>query len=92
MHLFAMSQEKMVYLISNPAWPGWYKIGVALNWKKRWNSYQTGSPFRDYKFEYGRSTENWEFVEKAMISRYKSINEWVYADLEDLKRSLNNMV
>ena len=41
-----------VYAISNPAWKGWLKIGMAVDAKERCRHFQTGSPLRDYKVEY----------------------------------------
>lgn len=40
-----------VYLISNPAWPNHYKIGVSYDCHKRLQQYQTYSPFRDFHIE-----------------------------------------
>jgi hypothetical protein len=39
-----------VYIITNPAWPKWVKVGLTTEkeTKKRLSSYQTGSPMRDY--------------------------------------------
>ena len=36
-----------VYLITNPAWPGWIKCGKSGSVSGRLSSYQTGSPLRD---------------------------------------------
>ncbi len=48
-----MSDSKeWVYVISNPAWKGWVKIGMAVDVNKRLLNYQTCSPFRDYKVEF----------------------------------------
>ena len=38
-----------VYIITNPAYPGYVKIGKALDVLSRLNSYHTYSPKRDYK-------------------------------------------
>lgn len=40
--------EGWVYIIHNPAWPGFVKIGSARDISERLRHYQTGSPFRDY--------------------------------------------
>jgi hypothetical protein len=42
------TKEGYVYILSNPAWPGWVKVGMAVDAQDRCNSYQTSSPFRDY--------------------------------------------
>ena len=44
--------EGYVYIISNPAWRNWYKVGSSLDAKNRRNTYQTSSPLRDYKLKY----------------------------------------
>ncbi len=41
--------EGYVYMITNPAWPGWYKIGTALDAESRCRQYNTGTPYRDYE-------------------------------------------
>ena len=42
-------KEGYVYAISNPAWPDWIKIGMAIDAEDRLNGYQTSSPMRDYE-------------------------------------------
>ena len=42
----------LVYIIINPAWEGWIKVGMALDAQDRLKSYQTSSPLRDYKLKY----------------------------------------
>ena len=37
-----------VYAFINPAWSGWIKIGMSVDWEARLESYQTGAPKRDY--------------------------------------------
>lgn len=41
--------EGHVYAITNPAWPDWVKIGMAVDAKDRLRSYQTASPMRDFE-------------------------------------------
>jgi hypothetical protein len=43
-------KEGFVYIITNPAWPQWVKVGLTTeeDTRKRLSSYQTGSPLRDY--------------------------------------------
>ena len=47
-------QEGYVYIISNPAYVGWYKIGMAVDAEDRVMAYQTSTPLRDFKLEYKR--------------------------------------
>tara|TARA_E500000305_G_scaffold97006_1_gene87394 strand:+ start:2841 stop:3374 length:534 start_codon:yes stop_codon:yes gene_type:complete len=47
-------KDGYVYIISNPSWQGWYKVGRAVDAEDRLNSYQTSSPFRDYVLRYSK--------------------------------------
>jgi len=38
-----------VYILKNPAWKDWYKVGKAVDATDRCKSYQTSSPHRDYE-------------------------------------------
>ena len=38
-----------VYAIYNPAWPNWFKIGMAVDAQDRLSSYQTSCPYRSYE-------------------------------------------
>jgi len=49
---YEKSNKGHVYLITNPAWKGWVKVGMAVDANDRCNQYQTSSPMRDYKLEY----------------------------------------
>jgi len=42
-------KEGYVYVITNPAWPEWVKVGRSVLTERRFNSYQTSSPFRDFE-------------------------------------------
>ena len=46
------SVEGQVYVITNPNFPDWVKVGMAIDAEDRLNSYQTSSPFRDYVLQY----------------------------------------
>ena len=49
---YTSSTEGQVYIITNKAWEGWIKVGMAIDSEDRCNQYQTSSPFRDYNLEY----------------------------------------
>jgi hypothetical protein len=46
---YERSKEGEVYIIHNPAFPGWVKVGMAVDSLDRLKQYQTSSPYRDYK-------------------------------------------
>lgn len=75
-----------VYLISNKAFPGWVKVGITGNLKKRISSYQTSSPHRDYKIEYSYASDDARGVETKLKETLKPFassirNEWYQIDL-----------
>lgn len=49
-------KEGYVYVITNPAWPEWVKIGMAIDAEDRLNGYQTSSPMRDYQLVHAIAT------------------------------------
>jgi len=49
---YTSSTEGQVYIITNKAWKGWIKVGMAIDAEDRCNQYQTSSPFRDYTLQY----------------------------------------
>jgi hypothetical protein len=49
---YESSVEGQVYAITNPNFPEWVKIGMAIDAEDRLNGYQTSSPFRDYVLQY----------------------------------------
>ena len=85
-----------VYIISNVAWQGWYKVGKAVNSEDRLNGYQTSSPHRDYRLEYRQSFDNRNHAEteihqrlRAKVSRHK--NEWFYTDIQVIKDTIQEV-
>ena len=47
--MYNSCREGYVYLITNPAWEGWVKCGMAVDAEDRCSSYNTGTPYRDYE-------------------------------------------
>jgi predicted GIY-YIG superfamily endonuclease len=41
-----------LYIVTNPAHPGFVKVGVTQNISERLHTYQTGDPKRQYKVEF----------------------------------------
>ena len=76
------SLEGQVYIISNPAWEGWIKVGMAVDAKDRLNNYQTSSPYRDYNLVYTIDTPDRRWTERKMhdilngMITLEKQNEW----------------
>lgn len=89
-------KEGYVYAITNPAWPEWVKIGMAIDADDRCNGYQTSSPFRDYKVEHvvvsnnRREAEAQAHKAAGKVAQEKR-GEWFKLSIEQAKNILNNI-
>ena len=72
-----------IYVITNKAWDGYYKIGQTVNLSKRLSTYQTSSPLRDYSFLTTKKVKDMNKAEKFLLEelkRYYDVKgEWVSA-------------
>lgn len=82
-----------LYIIQNKAWTNWIKIGITTNIKHRLHTYQTGSPFRDYKVlyiiehpEYKKAEKRVRLIMKPFTKEIR--NEWYNVDIEMAKSQL----
>lgn len=79
-----------LYSITNPQYPGWFKLGSSFDAETRLNSYQTASPHRDYKLDFYCLTFDFRDKEKQLLDFFKenSKNEWVAVERKILKDTL----
>jgi DNA-directed RNA polymerase subunit RPC12/RpoP len=85
-----------VYAITNPAWEGWVKIGMAVDAEDRCNAYQTSSPFRDYTIEASISVKDRrkseaEAHKKAKKIARQTIGEWFNLPIEEAKHIIEEL-
>jgi hypothetical protein len=77
---FKDSTQGEVYVLTNPAWPEWVKVGMAVDSEDRIKSYQTSSPFRDYILVYSYEVDDRRAAELAahvrLAKECDNINEW----------------
>ncbi len=73
-------KEGYVYVMTNPAWPEWVKVGMAVDPEDRLKSYQTSCPFRDYMLYYSYEVDDRRAAESAahvrLAKECDNINEW----------------
>jgi len=74
--------KKYVYVISNPAYPDMYKVGVATNAEARLNQFQTADPKRRYKLEFKTLTADYKTLEPHIHRKFDGDHEWVPAELD----------
>jgi len=73
----------IVYIISNPAFENYVKIGITKNLKKRLQAYQTYDPFRRFRIEHYFIFNNAKELEKYILKHpiiEAAKGEWVKSD------------
>tara|TARA_R100001369_G_C3203222_1_gene146283 strand:+ start:97 stop:543 length:447 start_codon:yes stop_codon:yes gene_type:complete len=91
------AKEGYVYVISNPAWPEWVKVGMAIDAKDRCGSYQTSSPFRDYTLHCSilcsdrRKDEHIAHQHLEVISSDRK-GEWFKIPADQAKKSISGIL
>lgn len=82
-----------VYAITNPAFPGWIKIGASCDAETRLNQYQTYSPYRDYALvKYVMCMDYISLEDKVLRQFSERSNEWVKASIEEVKQILEEQI
>lgn len=93
---FKTNPEGQVYVITNPAWEGWVKVGMAVDAEDRAGNYQTASPYRDYELAYVVDTPDRRATEaeahKRLSDMFEQRNEWFKCDVEIAKRWIDSII
>ena len=89
-------KDGYVYLISNPAWKGWYKVGMAVDSQDRCGSYQTSSPHRDYRLEYSKYFLNRKVAEEIAHDVISEISldrngEWFKVSVNKIRKIIKGI-
>ena len=89
-------KEGYVYVITNKAWPGWVKIGMAIDPEERLSGYQTSSPHRDFILEHyvassDRRKSEIEAHTRALPLATDSKGEWFKLSVEQAITILDNL-
>jgi len=90
---YANTTEGYVYIINNPCWDGWIKVGMAIDAEDRCKQYQTSSPFRDYKLCYLKHFEDRKSAEQSAHKELKKITdtyngEWFQTSVKEAKKTI----
>ena len=85
--------EGYVYIINNPCWDGWVKVGMAIDAEDRCKQYQTSSPYRDYKLCYLKYFEDRKIAELSAHKELKKITdtyngEWFKTSVKEAKKTI----
>jgi len=89
-------KEGYVYVITNKAWPGWVKIGMAVDAEERLSGYQTSSPHRDYVLEHSVASNDRRKSEREAHTRALPLStdtkgEWFKLSVEQAITILDNL-
>ena len=78
-------EKKFVYIISNKAYPGEYKVGIAKDFQSRLSSYQTSDPNRGYNLEDKLETPHFRAIEKHIHDTFENKHEWVQGEIQSIR-------
>ena len=92
---YELSMEGQVYIITNPNFDGWVKVGMAIDSEDRLNGYQTSSPFRDYHLHSFWDVSNRRSAEAAahteLEKTYERRGEWFKCTPEQATEVVSNI-
>lgn len=95
---FLYDKEKSgdVYVITNKAWSGWVKIGMAIDAEDRCKQYQTSSPHRDYELKYcksflNRKTAEYKAHELCKTESKDNKGEWFKLKISSAIKIIDNI-
>tara|TARA_R100001244_G_C5135170_1_gene126693 strand:- start:207 stop:827 length:621 start_codon:yes stop_codon:yes gene_type:complete len=88
------TKDGYVYIIYNPAWNNWIKVGMAIDAEDRCYGFQTSSPYRDYKLYHKRFFKDRRTAEQTahdIISKISTERngEWFKINKNDAKGVIN---
>ena len=93
---YEASVEGQVYVITNPGFPEWVKVGMAIDSEDRLNGYQTSSPFRDYMLNYSWDVNDRRAAESEAHSElqklYERRSEWFKCTPEQAQEVVSGLV
>jgi len=83
-----------IYIISNPAWKGWIKVGKSINADKRLSQFQAGCPLKDFKIVKIITVKNQIKAEKKVLEFMKFFaednnGEWIKINTDKAIEILN---
>ena len=92
-HSFNEIVDGYIYVLTNPAWKGWVKVGMAIDAEDRCKQYQTSSPYRDYKLCYLKHFEDRKIAEQSAHKELKKITatyngEWFKTSVKEAKKTI----
>ena len=93
---YEKSSEGYVYVITNPCWKGWIKVGMAIDAEDRCKQYQTSSPFRDYALKFKKYFDDRRSAEQQAHKKIRNISkdnngEWFKVSISEAKEIIQSI-
>jgi len=94
---YELTRSGYVYVVTNPAWPEWVKIGMAIDAEDRCNGYQTSSPFRDFVLHHSVYCDDRRSLERKAHTAVEHIAEernaeWFKIPAEDAVSCISGLL
>lgn len=85
-----------IYIITNPAWKGWCKVGMTTtSIERRLSDYQTQSPYRDFECVYHKPVKDTADTERDVHRVLRSItefnSEWFKIEVDECVRIIEEV-
>ena len=89
--------QNYIYLITNPAFPGWVKIGQTVDIERRLSEFQCSAPNNSYPFECHASFEapgdlSDKNLHGVLRHLFDSEGEWFQMDVADAEKLLSGFL
>lgn len=81
-----------IYIICNPAWKDYIKLGRTKNINYRLSQYQIGSPFKDYEIYFSCYTTDLAAIEYYFSNNIEGNYEWFKIDKDKAVDIINNII
>lgn len=83
--------DGFLYLVTNPAHPGWVKVGQTTDYEGRLATYQTASPYADFYMVAIKWVPDRRAAEQKLLDLARMVfavrGEWIQASIEDLQQN-----
>lgn len=84
-------KEGFVYAIINPNFPGYVKIGSAIDVIDRLNQYQTYSPLRNYELVRYAFVPDRVHYERLLHKKFSVDGEWASSSIEEVDKAIKDI-
>lgn len=85
---YKTDKKGQLYVMTNPAFPSWCKVGMAVDAKDRVKKFQTSSPYRNYELIKSYNVTDRRKAERKahriLKAKFSNRNEWFVSDCHSI--------